>query len=211
MRIIITLIACLLFTSLVAYGADTKQSEKRYQSLVEKIKTNGTAKDFSELRQIFVNTKRYNPYNSKEETLRAPMAKAMGAKKWKKCISLAEKALDYNYLYIRGHLNAAYCYSKLENKNKEKFHANILKSLIKAIADTGDGKSPESAFKTISVNEVQSFLLLSGYIVKQQALIQDELGRFDLMTVTDRQTNEELGLYFDVNVQMGQFLKNLPK
>ncbi|MDG1438654.1 MAG: hypothetical protein P8P98_06715, partial [Emcibacteraceae bacterium] len=71
--------------------------------------------------------------------------------------------------------------------------------------------SPATAFKTISTNEVHSFLLLSGYIRKTQALIQDELGAFDLMTVTDRRTNEDLGLFFDVNLQMGQFFKDTPK
>ena len=121
MRFLFNLFMCFFFTSLVAQGADTKQAENRYKFLVEKIKTNGTEADYNELRQIFVQTKRYNPYNSKEESLRGDMAKAMEDEKWQTCIDLADKALSYNYLYITGHLNASYCYSRIDNKEKADF------------------------------------------------------------------------------------------
>ncbi|MCC3861737.1 DUF4919 domain-containing protein [Pseudemcibacter aquimaris] len=211
MRFITKLILCFFCTTLVVLPYDVEHAENRYLELVEKVKADDRLEDYSELRKVFVQTKRYNPYNSIEEGLRGDMAKAMENENWEQCIKQANKALDNNYIYIRGHLNASFCHKKLDNNEMADFHANKFMNLIKAISETGDGKTPATAFKTISTNEVHSFLLLSGYIRNSQMLVQDELGAFDVMTVTDRRTDEKKSLYFDVNLQMSHFIKIFPE
>ncbi len=85
----------------------------------------------------------------------------------------------------------------------------MLNGLVDSIGHSGDGRSPTTAFVTISTPELRAFLRLTGLEVKKQSLVHEADKAFDLMGVRDPETGEEFELYFDITTQMTKGFKGL--
>lgn len=78
-------------------------------------------------------------------------------------------------------------------------HLGIFYGLLHSITETGDGKSPETAFKVISVHEEYSLIQEIGGKVLKQELVA---GPCDKMTVSRKNGAIEFDMYFNVLIPM---------
>lgn len=76
--------------------------------------------------------------------------------------------------------------------------------LLQSITSSGDGRTPETAFKVISIDEEYFLLREVGAKLKQQSLV----GHCDKMEV-ERQGGKEYTFYFDVSIPLNAQAKAL--
>ncbi len=188
---------------------DYSANNAKYESLVQKIKSSATKDDFEEIRRVYILTEYYKPYFGGETSLGTNMFEALGNKNWDNCIENAETILSTNYLSLNAHYGAMVCLYELNDQQKADHHKLMLNGFLDAIWATGDGKSEETAFHTISTSELRSFLHIQGLEIEQQSLIQGKNNMFDLMNVKDTETGKKFGIYFNISAQMIYGFKGL--
>lgn len=97
------------------------------------------------------------------------------------------------------HLRAAMVCKATGDFRGYNHHLGIFYGLLQSITSTGDGKSPETAFKVISVQEEYSLIQEIGGTVLKQELVS---GPSDKMTVSRQNGTIEFDLYFNVFIPM---------
>jgi hypothetical protein len=179
----------------------TKEFDSEYLSLVSKIQQNPDAVDFNEFRWTYTRTKFYRPYSGPEKGHRVLLREALVEKKWADCIAMAETILAYNYTSLSAHYGAMACHKNALKGDKETSHKTTLNKLLDAILATGDGKTKETAFVTISTGELRAFVELLGHDIVSREKIEEKDAVYDLINVKLRDTGKEAALYFNISRQ----------
>jgi Domain of unknown function (DUF4919) len=169
-----------------------------YDALVARLKGGDTAVDFAALREAYAKSAHYDPYNETAKQLKATLFDAFAAKDCARTTETAAKILDANYVNIDAHLIADHCYRQLGDAVRADFHQTVARGLLGAIADTGDGQSPETAFVVIAIEEEYSFLHAQGFEVADQALVNHAGHRIDRIEATETDTGDAAVVFFDV-------------
>jgi hypothetical protein len=124
---------------------------------------------------------------------------ALNAKEYDKALVSSEKILAGNYLDINGHFVAYAANGHLGVSEKAAYHKYVFENLLKSITDSGDGKTMETAFAVISVDEEYVFFNYMGLRPAGQALIEDKGHHYDKMTALDPKTNQSNVYYFNID------------
>lgn len=177
-----------------------------YHLAKAKVMQRAVDSDFHQLRLSFTDTPRYAPYLGVEDTLQEPVMMALNAEDYALCLQHLEKLLDYNYASIAGHFAAMRCHEGIGAAEDAAFHRWVLSGLLDDVQSRGDGSEPAQAYITYSINELHWVLALFGLEAKSQAVIHDESGAYDHMTVVQQGSEDELGIFFDISVQMSKGL-----
>jgi Domain of unknown function (DUF4919) len=114
----------------------------------------------------------------------------------------AKQLIDQNMAWPEGHLLAVMVYSKMNSvaANPER---SILNALVKSIEDSGDGKSPDTAWFTVSVDEEYFFIsVVLGAESRSQALVQHGGHSYDQMTIADEGKQRVVWFNTDTDMQM---------
>ncbi len=96
---------------------------------------------------------------------------------------------------VRVHFYTALSYIRLGQEAEAEVHKQWVNGLMESIIASGDGKTPETAYVTVSVNEEYDVLFLFGLEPTGQALIPGEV-LVDELTATNEQ-GEEFIIYFN--------------
>lgn len=203
------LIVCSLLLSLSASAQQPVQKET-YESLLEKLKKQDPAVDFTALRFAYTETKEYNPYAGPDENRKAMFA-GLGDKQYEAALAASEKMLAANYLDMNAHFVASVSNRELGNKEKADFHKYVFQNLIKSVKDSGDGKAMETAFVVITVDEEYVLFNFMGLRVVSQALVEDKGRHYDKMTAKDPKTDETSVYYFNIDKPFDWLSKSLKK
>ena len=159
-------------------AADTSE----YRKLVDKVKSGDLTIDFVKLRDAYLDWT-LDECNVSDAPNRDDMVKAFDAKDFAKAASLTQAVLDYEYANRGLHLAVSNAYKEVGNIEKSKFHSDVASLLMKAMLASGDGKTPKSAFRVLSIREEYVIMREMGYQVSMQALAFDkELGAFDILS-----------------------------
>jgi len=87
----------------------------------------------------------------------------------------------------------------------------MLNGIVDSIIQSGDGKTPKTAYKAISVNEEYAVLgSLSLKLVKQK-LIKKNGSSYDKMTVKSKKTGKTFDVYFNVNTPLKWMTEKMKK
>lgn len=191
-------------TGVVKNSGPVSGETAEYERQVALIRNFSKDADFTALRMAYTGTPYYTPYAVKDIK---PMFDAMQAKNYAKCRRLALRHLEKESVSLAANYAAMVCYKALGEDDISNRYRFILNGLIDSIADSGDGKSTDTAFVTISGEELYSFIRLGGLAVESQSLIRKDGRVFDLMEVVDPDTDEKVSLYFDVTIQTTRGLK----
>lgn len=184
---------------LQAAGQAQKPAEKvSYETLLERVKKQDASVNFQELRLAYTETKQYNPYGGDRETRKAMFA-AVKAAQYDQALSFSEKILAANYLDINAHFGAYVANRELGHSEKADYHKNVFQRLLKSISESGDGKTIETAFIVISVDEEYALFNFMGLRPTAQTLIEDKGHRYDKMTVTDPKNDQNITFYFNID------------
>ncbi len=92
---------------------------------------------------------------------------------------------------------------KAELEGLAKKHKALAEGLLQPILKSGDGKTPETAYRVISIPEEYMTLSYLGYYVTSQIALNVDNKFYDVMVVKN-QSGEEQRFYFDVS----EFPKN---
>lgn len=169
-----------------------------YEELAAQARQGRTDVDYAALRAAYANSKSYDGYNTDLMSLRAPLQKAFAEGDCQNVIKQGDAILDKNYVYIDAHMMLDICHRRLGETGRADHHRSAARGLIQAIARSGDGKTPETAFVVISVGEEYTVLMTRGLKKVQQALINKDGHSYDLMTVQSQSGGTEQ-VYFNVD------------
>jgi len=181
-----------------------------YDDLVARAKR-GVDVDFRALREAYAASPRYDPYDGPAMRLKTPLFDAFAAKNCQRATGIATQILDADYVNIDAHLIADRCYRELGDIAQADAHGALARGLLDAIAATGDGRSPETAFVVIAVEEEYSFLRAQGYEVSEQALVNYAGNRVDRVEATDTDTSDVAVVFFNVERPLSWLDRELKK
>jgi hypothetical protein len=126
----------------------------------------------------------------------------LDAQKNAEALAGARRIIDHNMANPEGHLLAMAALQRLGKDEYSKNERSIVTAITKSITDSGDGKSPATAWVTVDPSE-EYFLIstIFGAQPKSQALVKQDGHAYDRMTITD-QDNKEQVLWFNTDASM---------
>lgn len=170
-----------------------------YDELAAKLKAGDANVDYRALRMAFAKTKNYS-YGGLDREEKQKMFKPLGEKNYKSALKEAEKILDKNFAEPNAAYVAFAASKELGDARKADFYQAVLSGLIKSITNGGDGKSAKSSFEVITTDEEYFMMNYLGFAVSQQSLNSEAGHRFDVLSGTNRKTNETGKIYFNIDV-----------
>jgi hypothetical protein len=187
-----------------AFGAAPTST---YEQIVSELKSGFTDVDYRKLREAYSESTGYDPYfqTSKQMLL----ARAMKATDCESVLSLANALLAGNFTDIEAHIFAADCARRMHDDSTARFHLEVARGLLSSIAGSGDGKSAETAFVVVAVDEEYAWLFSQGYRVRNQALVKNGVHQLDAVDVFD-QSGVQKTIYFNVDHLAAWLARKLP-
>lgn len=192
-----TLIICCLLLPLCA-SAQQPAAKDSYETLLERVKKQDPAVDFTALRLAYTETKQYSPYSGDKES-RIAMFAALNAKQYETALAASEKMLGANYVDMNAHFGAYVSHRELGHTQKSDFHKDVFQKLMKSVNDSGDGKAMETAFVVISVDEEYVWFNFMGLRPGSQSLVEDKGHHYDKITAKDPKTEQTNTYYFNID------------
>ena len=171
--------------------------KSKYDLLLEKVKQKDPSVNFTELRLAFYESPNYNPY-APMMTYR-PLNAALAQKNYEEALKIAESVLAKNFVEINAHMVAQIAYRETGNAERAEFHKFMADGLLKSIKSTVDGKSVDTAYEVISINEEYGLIRSLGLRPIRQALLENKGRSYDAITVVDPQTSQESVIYFNID------------
>jgi hypothetical protein len=130
--------------------------------------------------------------------LRKKMFAALHQDQWAVVIETGNQVLAQNYLDIDAHMFVAYAYEKSHEPEKAALHRTMGNGLMKSILASGNGRTLETAFVVISVEEEYAVLRHYRLASGTQELVTAKGHSYDVLTAqTD--THEEATVYFNID------------
>lgn len=154
----------------------------------------------------------YNPYKTSNynDLNEALSGDTITQEDWRRAAQVVEKELETDPTNLRFHLYKQYVYSNLYGKEAEEtVNAYIqVVMLFSAIASSGNGRSPETAFHVISTTDEYGLMELLGFSPKSQSLMEKHGRSYDLMELKENEYGLE-SMYFDVTICLEALHKSL--
>jgi hypothetical protein len=196
------LLLLFVFLGQAAMAQNTSTSDKKesYESIVKRLKDGDIAIDFRQLRLAYAGSANYQK-DSATDPQREAMVKALDSKDFSGAIQNADIVLASNYVDMDSHLVEFIANTELKVLAKAEFHKFVLQSLLKSITDSGDGKTPETAFEVIDVREEFVLLQLMGVgLPESQSLLQKNGHSYDEIKFKNPSSGESVTIYFNVDI-----------
>lgn len=150
--------------------------------------------DFSALRVQIGWSDDYRSLCENDRPLRR-MVELMNKEKWTKAAELGLPWLQSCPVDIRVHFYTGISLSNAGKGTESEHHIDWMRGLMNSVVASGDGKTPETAYITISVSEEYDVLEIFGLKPVSQGLLQGP-SLVDAFTVKDSQ-GKELEIYFN--------------
>jgi hypothetical protein len=188
---------------------DTDSADAAFLSLLERVKRADLTIDFTELRMSYAQTSKYDPYNFSIGELRNSMVSALDAQNYELALKLADDILTQNYIFTDAHLVAIRAYENLGRTEEAKYHRYVLDGLIGSMLQSGDGKTPESAFVVVLIEE--EYVILAVLQIADADQAQRDIGGqfYDVFNSVDPQTNSPVEVYFNIDIPFGALADSL--
>jgi len=184
-------------------------TKSQYAAMVEKIRDGSPDADFLALRMSYAETENYKPDFDSKVKERQALFDAIKSGDYQKCIDLAEDNLESDYTSLNTHFAAFLCNNEKKNVEQAEHHKYVVKGLMDSIGNSGNGKSPETAFVVIGSAELQAFVQLMGLQIKNQSRMDQDGKTYEVVGVVNPKTGEELNLYFDTTIQTAKGFNDL--
>jgi hypothetical protein len=179
--------------------ADPEPSAALYDALVTKAESGDTAIDYAALRLSYTQTDHYEPYPAGAVDLMLKAFKAMNDKNCPAAVESARAAVKLNYVEFRAHAILADCYEQAGDAAGHDRELAISGGIVKALLASGDGKSPETAYRVVTISE--EYFILEAYYKAQrqeQSLINNAGHMYD--SLTGKLANgESVTLFFNID------------
>jgi hypothetical protein len=84
--------------------------------------------------------------------------------------------------------------------DQAEFHRTVFRGLVSSIRNSGDGKSPETAWVVINVHEEYVILRILGFTPGEQSLLHNNGHSYDVMKVKNAKDGTGQTFYFNVDI-----------
>ncbi len=174
-----------------------KDKPKAPLSYEEILKKNPSEINYFELRMAYTKTDYYNPYGG--DNVINELSNLFDEGKFKEIIQKVPGLLMPNFVNIDFHMIVFSAAEQLKDNNLLSFHGFVANKLIDSILNSGDGKTPESAYVVINTSEEYTLLGVLGLKMKAQSLLKIEEKNYDLLEAVDGEGNE-IKIYFNIDL-----------
>jgi hypothetical protein len=158
------------------------------------------AEEHRKLRLEYAASTDYNPYAPEIGNFRKRSMELLEKEDFDGALQEAAKGLSIDRLNIDLLMTQAAAYrAKGDLENAEQTRRTWI-SLVDSIVGYGDGKSFETAFQVISVDEEYIVMALLGLERVEQSLIEHDGSEFDVFTVRSRKSGNEFQLFFNIDI-----------
>lgn len=182
-----------------------------YEAMVASIRAGHTDADYLALRQAYAKSEDYDPYGTKLQTLVPEMLGAFGNKDCKTAMADAGKIGAIDYTDIDAHLVAALCFEDMGDKTQSAFERAVFSGLVDSIVKSGDGRTPATAYRVVTLAEEYTLLTLFKLDSKGQALIQQDGHSYDRFEVSADDTKDEGEIFFEIDPILASFERDSQK
>jgi hypothetical protein len=204
------LLACAFF---LAAGADAIAQDRGatpYPDLLAKAKRGDPDLDFLAFRYGYAASESYDPYGEVEGASKSEMDDAFFNKQdCVKALVIANKILAVKPIDIDAHMVGDKCSARDGDQVHAAYHQFMARGLIKSLMDSGDGRSAETAYVVISVEEEYVLLAVLGLKPGKQALIHVGDHDFDSIDASGAGPGQTTTLFFNIDRPMHQLTKEL--
>ncbi len=196
----LVLLACLVLPFL----ASAQASPSEYATLLASLKAGNTDIDYTRLRLSYPDSPERK--NAKDTSAaEKAMFDALDAKDYSKALHNAQAVLDNEYVNLDAHFVAYIANRESGAPEKAEFHKTVFRGLINSIRNSGDGKTPATAWTVIGVHEEYVLLRVLGFAPGQQSVIHQDGHSYDVMKVKNRDTGAEETFYFNVDIPFAHY------
>lgn len=200
MRAVRIALLLLLLPGAVLAGA---AESSRYDELLMQLKSGNTAIDFEALRFARAELPGYNPYEALADPAKGDLIRAMTANNLTLVEMAAKQIIERDYTDIDAHAALAEVLERRGPQEQATFEREVADGLLRSIAQSGDGMTPETAYVVIGVAEEYTLLGARGVQVVRQSLLQTDKGPIDALEVVNPANNERQTVYFNVSRLFG--------
>jgi hypothetical protein len=175
-------------------------TRQKYDGLAAKVLSGDMAVDWRTLRLAAVVAGVDGDFDWREADKRSQAAfnKGNNAEALKQALTITA----HNIASPNGHFDAFVAYKHLDRAADAERERGILNGLLNSIADSGDGKTAETALFTVAPSEEYVFLgLVLGLHVKSQSLVQKDGHSYDEMVALD-DAGKEFTVWFNTDTDM---------
>jgi hypothetical protein len=210
-RLLAIVLMMLIFAGNVFAGEDGQPKKlPDYQTLLKRVMSFDRTVDFKALRLSYAETTDYNPYGD-DKAKKSEMFEALRNKDYDKAVSAAQAILEKKFVDIEAHFVSSIAFREMKNVERYNFHHFVASGLVDSILDSGDGKTPETAFIVIETGEEYTLLRMTGFEVVRQSLIESNGHSYDKLEIKYRKTGELGVFFFNVDIPFNWLNKQFKK
>lgn len=188
-----------LGTTLVMLAAAQQPSPRpsRYEQLAARVRRGDKTVNFRDLRMAYTETLDYESYDASEA--HESMLAALDDKRYPAALQLASSVLNRDFVDIDAHYASYVAYRELGDQERAAFHKQVVDGLLRSIADSGDGKSVDSAFVVIEPREEMLVWQFLGAGEPTVSSLEKNGHHFDVLKGQDARTFRTVTYFFNVD------------
>jgi uncharacterized UPF0160 family protein len=193
------LLACIPAPGYFSRAAAQDQKKPVYAELVASALKGDPNVDYTAMRYASLDAPKNKKaiYHSLSE-MNAPLQQ----KDFKKALKMANEVLENYFVDINAHLIAVNACRGLNQSDEAEKHLGFARALLKSIVDSGDGKTEDTAFVVISVDEEYVVLRQMGIFPGDQSLKHGKNGWYDVLE--SKKDGQDVTLYFNITKFYGK-------
>jgi len=197
--VVLGLLALAALPPAVAAPLAVSDQPSEYATLLASLKAGKTDIDYTRLRLSYMDSPEYKAAKDVSKSEDA-MTEALNKKDYPAALKHAEAVLESNYVNIDAHFVAFVAHREMGATDKAEFHRTVFRGLVNSIRNSGDGKSPATAWVVINVHEEYVMLRVLGFKPSQQSLVNQDGHSYDVMKVKNAEDGTEQTFYFNVDI-----------
>ncbi|WP_345551361.1 DUF4919 domain-containing protein [Microbulbifer aestuariivivens] len=182
--------------------------DSEYRRLLMEAQRLSFTLDFDDLRRAYSESEEYNPYGGVRLSGLPEAYQSVEQADYERCLSFVDDVLVNNYMSLEAHMIGIVCSGRSAKHEREDRHRYMVDGLMDSIERSGDGRSQESAYHTITTSELRAFVRLKGLQVLDQSIVYDQQGVYDKMQVRDPESGLEYPLFFNVSQQFAHSMES---
>lgn len=171
-----------------------------YAALITAAKEGDPGTDYTAMRQAYAMIGDYDPFGDKTNALMRDGQAAYVAKDCKTAMQKFRAAIALNFTLSDAHALSADCLEQAGDKTGEQREEAIAQGLFNSLISSGDGESPATAFRIVTMHEETVILAVAGVNGNKRTTIATDQGPVEKIDITDQQTGKKGAVYFNTGV-----------
>lgn len=171
-----------------------------YAALVIAAKDGDPGTDYTAMRQAYAMVAEYDPFGEKTNVLMRDGQAAYVAKDCKTALEKFKAAIALNFTLSDAHALSADCLEQAGDKAGEAREEAIAQGLFNSLLSSGDGESPATAFRIVTMHEETVILAVAGVNGTKKTTITTDQGPVEKIDITDQETGKKGAVFFNTGV-----------